>query len=66
MPAGFIRLECAASAEEIDDQDYNREYEQKMNESAQGVRTDQTNQPEHQQYDKYCPKHNVFLELNLP
>ena len=43
MPAGFIGLERAASAEEIDDQDYNREYEQKMNESAQGVRTDQTN-----------------------
>jgi len=37
-----------------------------VNESAQRVRADQTKQPEHQQYDKYCPKHNGFLELNLP
>jgi len=65
MPAGFIGLERAASAEEVDDQNYNREHEQNMNESAQGVRTDQTHQPEHQQYDKYCPEHNGFLELNL-
>jgi hypothetical protein len=36
-----------------------------MNESAQRVGTDQTKQPEHQQYDKYCPKHNGFLWLNL-
>src|SRR5438477_13181505 len=66
MPAGFIGLKCASAAEEVDDQDYNREHEQNMNESAQGVRTDQTKQPEHQQYDKYCPKHNGFLQLNLP
>jgi hypothetical protein len=65
-PIGFIGSECAASAEEVDDQDYNREHEQNVNESAQRVRADQTKQPEHQQYDKYCPKHNGFLELNLP
>jgi hypothetical protein len=66
MPAGFIWLECAASAEKVDDQDYNRDHEQNVNESAHGVRSDQTKQPEHQQDDKYCPKHNGFLELNLP
>src|SRR5947207_1439435 len=42
-PIGFIGSECAASAEEVDDQDYNREHEQNVNESAQRVRADKTN-----------------------
>jgi hypothetical protein len=66
MPAGFIGLESTPSAQKINDQNHYCEHEQKMNESAHRVGTDQTNQPEHQQYDKYCPKHNDFLELNLP
>ena len=66
MPAGFIGLQSPPAADEVDDQNHDRDYEQNVNESAHRVRTDQTKQPEHQQNDKYCPKHNGFLELSLP
>src|SRR6202040_1878134 len=66
MPAGFIGLQSPPAADEVDDQNHDRDYEQNVNESAHRVRTDQTKQPEHQQNDKYCPKHNGFLGLSLP
>jgi len=66
MPAGFIGLQSPPAADEIDDQNHDRDYEQDVNESAHRVWTDQTKQPKHQQNDKYCPKHNGFLELSLP
>src|SRR5437764_14254068 len=65
MPAGFIGLQSPPAADEVDDQNHDRDYEQNVNESAHRVRTDQTKQPEDQQNDKYSPAHNSFLEISF-
>jgi hypothetical protein len=43
----------------LDNQHNQRNYEQDMDESAQGVGADQSEQPEHEQDHKYCPKHKI-------
>jgi len=37
MPAGFIGLEGPPAADEVDDQDHDRDHEQNVNESAHGI-----------------------------
>jgi hypothetical protein len=44
---------------QIDNQNYNRNNEQEVNESAQCVGADQAKQPEHKQDNEYCPEHKV-------
>jgi hypothetical protein len=41
------RLQWAAALNQIDNQHYNRNHEQNMNESAQGVGANQSKKPEH-------------------
>jgi hypothetical protein len=61
MPAGFIaaRLQWPAALDQLDNQYNQRNNEQDMNESAQGVRADQPKQPEHEQDHKYSPEHKI-------
>jgi hypothetical protein len=50
-------LQWAAALNQIDDQHDNGDNEQNMNEAAHGIRTNQSEQPEHEQDNEYCPQH---------
>jgi hypothetical protein len=51
-------LDCGpATTQEIDHQHHDREDQQDVNEPTQGVRTNQAEQPEHEQNYEDCPKH---------
>jgi hypothetical protein len=51
--------------DQIDNQNHNRNNEQDMNESTQGVGADQSKQPEHKQDHKYCPEHMNSFRLSF-
>jgi hypothetical protein len=59
MAASFIgaSLQRPPTLDQLDNQYYDRNYEQDVNESAQRVGADQPKQPEHQQDHEYRPEH---------
>ena len=58
MPAGFIKLQRSSTLDEVNDQD-DHSYDQKeVNEPSQGIGTDQSQQPQYEQNNKYSPKHS--------
>ncbi len=63
MPAGFIKtsLQWPPARDQLNDQHHNRDDEQDVNESAQGIGADESKEPEHQQDYKYGPEHKVLL-----
>ena len=66
MPAGFIALEGAASADQVDDYNDQRDDEQEMDQISAERNDKGAEEPENQKYNRDCPKHNDFLELSLP
>ena len=58
MPVGFMQLQSSSTLNEVDDQDDDGDDQKDMNKSSQGIGTDESQQPEHQQNDKYSPKHS--------
>jgi hypothetical protein len=46
-----------AATQKVDHQDHDREDQQDVNEPTQSVRTNQAEQPEHEQNYEDCPKH---------
>jgi len=42
---------------------HHRQYQQKVNVSAQGVRTHYPEKPQYEQYHEDCPKHFVILRI---
>jgi hypothetical protein len=55
-------LQRSTAADQLDNQDDDRDHEQKMNVSAENVEADETEQPKNQQNNKDSPKHkNPFI-----
>jgi hypothetical protein len=42
---------------------YNGNYEQNMDQTAHGISSNHTYQPQHYQYYTDCPQHNILLML---
>jgi hypothetical protein len=65
----------ASATQKVDDQNHDRQHKQDVNESSQCVRTNQSEQPQHQKNHENCPKHKIppltvfdlsFFGLGLP
>jgi hypothetical protein len=50
---------------QINDEHDHRDYEQDVNEAAHRVGADQSEQPKHEQNDKYSPEHGDSFLLRL-
>jgi hypothetical protein len=51
-------LYAAPPGDEVNYQHDDREHQQDVNESTKRVGADQTEQPEHEQNNEYCPQHS--------
>jgi hypothetical protein len=66
IPAGFTgrMLQRATAANQLDNENDQRDHEQEMNVSAQNMEADETQQPKNQQNNKDSPKHkNLSFEV---
>jgi hypothetical protein len=52
-----LRLHRTSTGDELDEQHNQCDHEQDMDESSQGVRRNDAQQPQNQEDDEYCPKH---------
>lgn len=55
MDPAPLSLECPSSLNHVNKHHNNGEDQENVNESSQRVRTDQAQQPENDQYDRYGP-----------
>jgi hypothetical protein len=63
----FRPLHCGAPAsEQLENQSDQSEHEQQMNESAERVAADYSDEPEHKQDYEKGPKHRAHLPRSLP
>jgi hypothetical protein len=60
MPVGFIRSKRPATLDQVDDQYNDGDHQQNVNETAEGVGADQSEQPEYEQDNENSPKHNLY------
>src|ERR1051326_1528908 len=62
IPVGFTRqmLQRSPPADQLQNENYQRNQQQDVNVSAQNVEPDKAEQPQNQQNHKYSPKHNVL------
>jgi hypothetical protein len=63
--SGEKRLHRISALNDPDQHGDNRKYQEDVNESAQRVRTDHTQQPQNQQNYSYGPEHLSFLVLSF-
>ena len=47
----------SAAADELQNEHHQRDQKQNMDVCSQNVETHEPQQPQHQQYDEYCPEH---------
>ena len=69
IPAGFtmLMLQRPAAADQLQNQNDQRDQQQDVDVSTQDVEADKPEQPKNQQNDKYSPKHkNPFVLRLLP
>src|SRR3954469_18343966 len=50
-----------SSSDQVNDQNYDRDEQEDVDIRAEHVKSNEAEQPEHQQNNEYCPKHNRFL-----
>jgi hypothetical protein len=58
-------LQRSPAANQLDNENDQRDHEQKMNVSAENVEADKTKKPENQQNNKDGPKHKKTFRLRL-
>src|SRR6266513_6095669 len=55
----FHKLNTASAGYEVDNQHHDGQDQQDVNKSTQRVGANQSEQPEHQQNNEYCPQHSL-------
>src|SRR5712691_10673003 len=62
IPTGFTvrMLQRSPAANQLDNEDHQRDQKQQMNVRAQNMEADKTEQPKNQQNKKNSPKHKTF------
>ena len=61
----IARLECSTSREQVEDEDDDGEDYEDMDPSAESVAADEAQEPEDDEYNSNCPKHE-FLPVARP